>query len=91
MLDHSVTLQAIMELWKSLSELAAKTDRLIKDVQSQSGKSDAVRHQVTFARDVLWVVVGLVVLLCGTVVPQFNRLEVRRSIVVPPGVAAPAR
>ena len=56
MIDHSFTLQAIMELQKSLSEIGAKTDRLIKDVESQTFKLDAVRHQVTFAKGAIWIV-----------------------------------
>jgi hypothetical protein len=45
MLDHSFTLQAVMELQKSVAELGTKTDRLIKDVEGQGTKIDAVRHQ----------------------------------------------
>jgi hypothetical protein len=63
MLDHSFTLQAIMELQKSLAELSAKTDRLIKDVESHSSKIDGVRHQITFVKGALWVVGGLVVIV----------------------------
>ena len=62
MLDHSFTLQAVMELQKSVAELATKTDRLIKDVEGQGAKMDAVRHQITFVRGAVWVFGGLLAL-----------------------------
>lgn len=58
MLDHSFTLQAIMEIKGSMSELTAKTDRLISDVKEQADKVDALRHQVTFVRGAMWVIGG---------------------------------
>jgi hypothetical protein len=62
MLDHSFTLQAVMELQKSVVELATKTDRLIKDVEGQGTKIDDVRHQITFVKGALWVFGGLLTL-----------------------------
>ena len=59
MLDHSFTLQAIMELQRTLAELGAKTERLIKDVESQNGKLDAVRHQVTYAKGALVILAAI--------------------------------
>jgi hypothetical protein len=61
MLDHSFTLQAIMELQKSVSELATKTERLIKDVEGQGSKVEDVRHQISFVKGALWVVGTLIV------------------------------
>ena len=55
MLDHSFTLQAIMELQKTLSEVVTKTDRLIADVERQGAKLDAVRQQISFVRGAVWV------------------------------------
>nr|WP_250809350.1 hypothetical protein [Neorhizobium tomejilense] len=40
---HDFQLQIIMEMQKSIGELAAKTDRLITDVKSQGEKVDALR------------------------------------------------
>jgi hypothetical protein len=40
---HDFTLQAVIEMQKSIGELVAKTDRLIADVSSQGEKIDAVR------------------------------------------------
>jgi hypothetical protein len=62
MLDHSFTLQAIMELQKSVVELATKTDRLIKDVEGQGTKIDGIRHQISFVKGAVWVIGGLIAL-----------------------------
>jgi hypothetical protein len=59
MVDHSFTLQAVMELQKSVAELATKTDRLIKDVEGQGTKIDAVRHQISFVKGAVWVIGGI--------------------------------
>jgi hypothetical protein len=40
---HDFTLQAIIEMQRSLGELSAKTDRLIIDVKSQGDKIDNMR------------------------------------------------
>ena len=42
MLDHSFTLQAVMEVQKLIAEVGIKTDRLIKDVETHGGKIDLV-------------------------------------------------
>jgi hypothetical protein len=59
MVDHSFTLQAVMELQKSVAELATKTDRLIKDVEGQGTKIDAVRHQISFVKGAVSVIGGI--------------------------------
>lgn len=41
--DHSFTLQAIMELQRSVGEIGAKVDRLAADVKSQGEKLDTLR------------------------------------------------
>lgn len=56
MLDHSFTLQAVMELQKSVAELAAKADRLISDVSKQSEKIEGVRDQISFVKGAMWVI-----------------------------------
>jgi hypothetical protein len=63
MLDHSFTLQAVMELQKSVAELSTKTERLIRDVENQVAKIDEVRHQISFVRGAVWVIGGLSALL----------------------------
>jgi hypothetical protein len=40
---HDFTLQAVMEMQKSLGDLSSKTDRLIADSKSQGEKLDSVR------------------------------------------------
>lgn len=65
MLDHSFTLQAIMELKGSFGVLLTKTDRLISDVKDQGEKIDQLRHQVTFVRGALWVVGAILVAAIG--------------------------
>lgn len=42
MMDHSFTLQAIMDLKGTVSALATKADRLIADVAKQGDKIDTV-------------------------------------------------
>jgi len=84
MLDHSFTLQAIMDLTKSVGELTARTDRLIGDVKSQSEKLDEVRHKITFVKGAIWVIGGLLVLFgsIGGIVTAYIRNT-------PPTVATP--
>jgi hypothetical protein len=47
---HDFTLQAVMEMHKSIGELSAKTDRLIADVSGQSKQIDGLRHQASFIK-----------------------------------------
>jgi hypothetical protein len=62
MLDHSFTLQAIMELQRSVAQLATKTERLITDVEGQGAKIDGIRQQISFVKGALWVIGALVTL-----------------------------
>ena len=73
MLDHSFTLQAVMELQKSVVELATKTDRLIKDVEGQGTKIDAMRQQISFVKGAVWVIGGLIA-LAGVAVVAYLRI-----------------
>lgn len=61
--EDRFTLQLLVNLQMTVSEVAAKTDRLIKDVEAQSSKLDAVRHQISFVRGAVWVVGILVAFL----------------------------
>ncbi len=45
---HDFTLQAVIEMHRSIGELSAKTDRLIADVQSQGSKIDAIRIRLAW-------------------------------------------
>lgn len=65
MLDHSFTLQAIMDLQKSVAGLGAKADRLISDAEGHGKKIDEVRHQISFVKGALWVIGALVLALSG--------------------------
>ena len=62
MLDHSFTLQAIMELQKTIGDLSAKTDRLITDVAGHGTKIERIGHQISFVKGALWVIGALIVL-----------------------------
>jgi len=70
MLDRSFTLQVVMELQKLVAEIGAKTDRLITDVAGQGEKIDAVRHQISFVRGVLWVF-GFLVVIMGSLITLY--------------------
>lgn len=62
MLDYSFTLQAIMEVQKSVAQLTTKTDRLISDVDAHGSKIDTIRNQISFVKGAMWVIGGLVVI-----------------------------
>lgn len=89
MLDHSFTLQAIMDLTKSVGELTAKTDRLIGDVKGQSDKLDEVRHKITFVRGAVWVIGGFLLLL-GGILTAYIRNNAPAVAVYQPPSASPA-
>lgn len=66
MLDHSFTLQAIMDLKGTVASLATKIDRLIDDVSKHGEKIDTVRNQISFVKGALWVIGGLLALATVT-------------------------
>jgi hypothetical protein len=68
MLDHSFTLQAVMELQRTVAQLAIKTDRLIADVDKQGDRIDGVRHQISFVKGALWVIGGLIAIATTAIV-----------------------
>jgi len=45
---HDFTLQAVIEMQRSIGELVAKTDRLIADVKSHGEKIDTVRMKMSW-------------------------------------------
>jgi hypothetical protein len=45
---HDFSLQAVIEMQRSIGELSAKTDRLISDVKSQGEKIDSVRMRLAW-------------------------------------------
>lgn len=63
MLDHSFTLQAVLDLKTSVATLTTKVDRLIKDVSKQGDKIDAVQHHISFVRGAMWVIGTLVTII----------------------------
>jgi hypothetical protein len=63
----SFVLQAVIEIQRSVADLSAKTDRLIKDVDKHGDRIDAVRHQISFVKGALWVIGSLVVLISAAI------------------------
>lgn len=51
--------QFALEIQRAIGELSTKIDRLIKDNESTDVKLDEVRHQVSFVRGAIFVVVTL--------------------------------
>lgn len=72
MLDHSFTLQAIMEVQKAIGDLTAKTERLISDVMAHGTKIDGIQHQISFVKGALWVI-GALVVIAGTLIGLYLR------------------
>src|SRR5437588_11890171 len=68
MLDHSFTLQAVMDLKGTVSSLGTKVDRLIDDVGKQGYKIDTIRNQISFVKGALWVIGGLLALVMAGLV-----------------------
>jgi hypothetical protein len=71
---HDFTLQAVIEMHRSIGELSAKTDRLIADVKSQGEKIDSVRLRLAWVAGGAAVVgflvaVGLAALRLWPLVP----------------------
>ena len=64
---HDFTLQAVMEMQRSIGDLAAKTDRLIADVKSQGEKLDGVRMKIAWVGGGAAVVGFLLALLLGVI------------------------
>lgn len=63
---HDFTLQAVIEMQRTLGELIAKVDRLISDVDSQSKKVDKVRMQLMWVAGVA-ATLGFLIMLAITV------------------------
>lgn len=61
--DHSFVLQAIMELHKSVGELSAKTDRLIRDVETQGKDIDRIRMQLRGVAGAIGIIIALLLFL----------------------------
>lgn len=65
--EDRFTLRLLVELKGAVAELSAKTDRLVKDVESQSSKLDGVRQQIAFVKGAVWVIGALVMFLIAAV------------------------
>jgi len=63
MLDHSFTLQAVLDLKAAVSSLGTKVDRLIEDVGKHGDKIDTIRNQISFVKGATWVIGGLLAIL----------------------------
>lgn len=82
--------QSLMEMQKSVSEIGAKTDRLITDVGKQNEKIDAVRGQINFFRGAAWIIGGLLAAVLAVGVAIYNKApSANTSVISPPPVAAP--
>jgi hypothetical protein len=66
MMDHSFTLQAIMDLKGAVDSVGTKIDRLIGDVSNRGDKIDAVQHQLSSVKDAVWVIGGLLAAIAAT-------------------------
>jgi hypothetical protein len=66
MLDHSFTLQSILDLHRSVERIATKTDRLIDDVKGHGTKIDELR--MTIAR---WTGVILLAAILLPIIAKF--------------------
>jgi hypothetical protein len=73
MMNHSFTLQAIMDLKGTVSTLVAKVDRLIEDVGKQDEKLDTVRGQITFVKGALWVI-GILWIIAVAGIPFYLKV-----------------
>ena len=62
--DHSWTLQAVMEMQKTLGTFTAKIDRLCEDVSGLDTKVSDLQHKVSFVKGAVWVI-GILVALAG--------------------------
>lgn len=65
---YDFTLQAVIEMQKSIGELSAKTDRLITDVKSQGEKIDKIRLTLAWVAGgaaVVGVVVGAIITIAA--------------------------
>lgn len=69
--DHSFTLQAIMELQKSVSQLGAKVDRLVGDVDKQSGKLSDLDKSIDRFKTAFWVGGGILALVVPIIAGMF--------------------
>ena len=56
---HDFTLQAVMEMQRTLGEMSSKLDRVVADVKSHGEKLDTIRSQISFVKGALWVLGGL--------------------------------
>lgn len=65
--------QSLMEMQKSVSEIGAKTDRLITDVGKQNEKIDVIRGQINFVRGAAWIIGGLLTALLAVSVAIYNK------------------
>jgi hypothetical protein len=52
---HDFTLQAVMEMQRTLGEISSKVDRVVADVKSHGDKLDTIRSQISFVKGALWV------------------------------------
>lgn len=62
---HDFSLQAVMEMQKSLGQLISDVNRLIADVKGHSEKLEAIRHQAAFMKGGLAASVFFITAIIG--------------------------
>ena len=85
---HDFTLQAVMELQKSVGELGVKIDRLMSDQKSHGDKLDKVRQWVAAVTGGITVIVFLTATLVG--VGRYLQMPASPAP-QPPAISAPAK
>lgn len=86
---NSFIFQSLMEMQKSVSEIGAKTDRLIADVGKQNEKIDAVRGQINFFRGAAWIIGGMLTAVLAIGVAIYNKTPSNVSGTALPAAPAP--
>lgn len=88
MLDHSFTLQAVMELQKSVGELTVKVDRLIQDVGGHGTELRGITQKINLflgGAAVVGVIAG-VMLTIALQIPWGRLFEQRTPNHAPPAL-----
>lgn len=82
--------QFALDIQKSIGELGAKVDRVIKDNEEHGRKLDEVRHQVSFVKGAIYVV-GILAALVAFLIANKVHISFGDIATVPhPSVSAPA-
>lgn len=72
--DHSFTLQAIMEMQKTLGGLTQAVNTLTEESKKSRDKLDEISHNVFAAKKVMWVVGTILSFLAGSAIFILNKI-----------------